>query len=313
MPTLFPSPSQTQVQLNGYYLTLPFSLPTCGSLNTVNPTYVTVFKPGAFKRVWLANSYFGNNVNVYWELERAFDDPGSYSFQLQWSHAGSPRADDWQNTGSQTSSFFATDNLGTLKQRMFGKTSTIYYRVLLTTPSNCYVSPVASTLGLWNKHDWLITRELFRQEQLNHKTFSSSRGYLLKARRYGPKCTQSLDSYEQEIVKTDCTICYGTGFIAGYYPPVEYYALLEPTTTREARQTTGAEVGVTKPDVTKARFLATLPLTQIDAWVDIDSDQRYYIHTVKELSAWKSVPIVYSAELRLAPFSDIIYKVPLNA
>jgi hypothetical protein len=315
MLLLFPSPSLTSTQNGNYYIMLPFNVTSPGSTQTINPTIVTEFEAGAFKRVWVNNKYVGGVVRVYWELERAFVDPGPYSFQLQYSHSGTPRGDDWVNIGSTTSNFYADDNKSPNGQRMYGKTPTVHYRVILTTSIGYYVSPVANVLGIWNKQEWLMTREIIRQEQLNHKLFSSVRGYLLKARRYGPTCTESKTEHTKEIINSQCEICYGTGFVSGYYPPTEYYGLLNPGSPNRESRSLGAEggsVGTTKNVVISGRFLAVLPMIQADAWVDADSDERYYIHSVKEAAQWKSVPIIYTVELRLAPFSDVLYKVPIN-
>jgi hypothetical protein len=311
---IFPGPQLSSTQLGGYYLSFPFTMTDCAVLETANPTPVTVFVVGAFKRVWVSNVYVGGTVRVNWEMERAFADPGPYSFQLQWSHSGTPRGDDWTDVGSPTTSFFADDTKGTNGQRMFGKTATVYYRVALTTDLGCYVSPIAGVLGTWTKYDWLLAREILRQEQLNHKIFSSVKGYLLKARRYGVRCNDCRDSLDGEIIDSTCGICYGTGFVNGYYPPTEYYGLLDTTSpSRESRSLAqdGSTPGIGKRVVNTGRFLAVLPMIQADAWVDANSDERYYVHTVREAASWKSVPLVYNIELRLAPFSDALYLVPV--
>lgn len=307
------------------WVTPPFDRSLCDTPpDTSNPTIVTVFRAGAFKRLVVTYIYKGT-ATISWEMERNFCDPGPYTFQLQGSHAGTPRADDWFNIGATTSNFFATDDNGTTHQRMYGKTPTLHYRVTLNTPLGCYISSIANILGTFNKHDWLIVREILRQEQLNHKIFSSVKGYLYKARRYGPECADCRNRgsgestirvpnlsnlrLDDEIINTNCRTCYGTGFEQGYYPGTEYYALLDPENTREHRDLQGNK-GTDKPVVIKARFLATLPLIQGDAWVNVGSDERYYVHNVTEGAVWKSVPVVYQVELRLAPFTDALYSVP---
>ena len=316
---LFPTPAMTPAQAAGVYLAPQFVLGGCGDQATDNPTYVTVYQPGAFKRVWV--NYYIKNVTqlteysiIHWEFERSFTDPGPYTFQLQGSQSGTPRGDDWFNIGDPTTNSFALDDGGTKKQRLFGKTRTLVYRVLLTTPYGCYVSQIATVTGTLNKHDWLIVREILRKEQLSHSIFSSEKGYLLKARRYGPECAdcRSRDvnaAFTDEIVNTNCPTCYGTGFEAGYYPATEYYALIMPNTTREYRD---GQTGTSKKDVTKGRFLATLPLIQNDLWVSSGSDDRYYLHSITVAAQWKSVPIIYMAEMRVAPFTDAAYSVPLD-
>lgn len=309
---LFPFPDMTLSQTFGSYFGLPFVLED--NTSTDNPTYITDFRVGAFKRLWVDYIFKTGGTSVYWELERGFIDPGPYSFQLQGSHSGTPRGDDWFDIGSATTNFYATDGGDDDYQRMYGKTVTLYYRVQLTTDTAKYLSPVISAAEFLNKHDWLIVREIIRQEQLAHKIFSSEKGYLLKARRYGPTCDLCRDLSVDErfpgtIVNTNCEECFGTGFTTGYYPATEFYALIQPTSARERRE---EQTGTTKDVVRRARFTGALPLIQGDIWVSQGNDHRYYIHSTQELANWKSVPIVVNAELRLAPFTDAIYDVPLR-
>jgi hypothetical protein len=86
--------------------------------------------------------------------------------------------------------------------------------------------------------------------------------------------------------------------------------LIQPNTTRERREID--TVGTTKDDVVRARFLGSLPLIQGDVWISEGNDYRYYIHSIQELAIWKSVPIVLNAELRLAPFTDAVYDIPIG-
>jgi hypothetical protein len=312
MPILFPTPDMNLEQTFGAYMLAPYVIPS--EVTTANPTYITEFRFEAFKRLWVDYIFKRGVSYVFWELERGFQDPGPYEFQLQGSHSGTPRGDDWFDIGDPTISFFAADDSGYLQQRMFGKSTTLYYRIVLTTILGKYLSPIISTAELFNKHDWLIVREILRQEQLAHRIFSSEKGYLLKARRYGPVCTTCKDRsvtnlFPDTIANTNCGECYGTGFVSGYYPPTEYYGLLQPKTTRERREL--ETTGTTKEDVSQARFLASLPMIQGDTWVSQGSDRRYYVHSIREAALWKSVPIVYSVELRLAPFTDAVYDVSI--
>lgn len=315
---LFPKPDMTLSEIVGAYLTSPFELSPSGHTldkSTINPTYVTEYAHGAFKRLWVNNHFKNGLTTVFWELNRGFADPGPYSFQLQFSNSGTPRGDDWQNIGSSTSGFFAIDDLNGNHQRMFGKTITVYYRVVLTTPTNAYMSQIIWASEYYNKHDWLIIREILRSEQLAHRIFSSEKGYLLKARRYGPLCEDCRDTsvagqFPNTITDSNCKTCYGTGFISGYYPPTEYYALMQPSSAREAREL--EQVGTIKQQTTQARFLGTLQIVQADAWISDGSDERFYIHNVKEAAVWKGTPIVFIAEMRQAPFTDAIYDIPIT-
>ena len=66
--------------------------------------------------------------------------------------------------------------------------------------------------------------------------------------------------------------------------------------------------------VRQARIIHDPPVAHWDAFVADQSDLRFYFHRVKHVAEIGSVPLVSQAELRLAPFTDVIYtvEVPLT-
>lgn len=247
------------------------------------------------------------NARISWELNRHFIDPGPYTFQLQMGRTQLADADDWIDVGAPVvDTYFALDT----SKRLFGKTLDVHYRVELTTTIDTYVSPAVNSYGLLSKRDWLFAREMTRKELLRHSVFTSPSGYLLKAIRYGPKCPTCLDTYTGEISNSRCPDCYGTGYENGYFAPLSaFYADVGLDTTRDKID---PNKGMDKQDVIQARFIGDTQLYTYDVWINGTSDERYYIHTVQVASQIRGVPIVYQAELKLAPFSDVVYTVPLD-
>lgn len=261
----------------------------------------------AFNRVIVDYMVIGNAV-ISWEIHRHFTAKGPFWFQLQGSYAaGIPGADDWFDIGDlKENVYFLVDN----NRKLYGKTPVLSYRVvLIDADDNEYVSDPANIVGNYLPHDFAIASEIIRKEKLRHRTFGSVSGYLLKARRFGEAC-DCLDPLTQEVTDSECQECFGTGIKIGFFAPVpEVFVQIEPNTTREHRNLAG--IGTEKPDVTVGRFIGIPLVVQGDAWIDGNSDERYYIHSVKETAIWKSVPLVMEVELRKAPFSDIIYTVEL--
>jgi hypothetical protein len=90
-----------------------------------------------------------------------------------------------------------------------------------------------------------------------------------------------------------------------------YYATVTPTQALEAVEY-NENLGTTRKVTVAARMLADVPLVHRDAWISASGDDlRYYVWNVKEAAAWMDVPVVYEAELRLAPRSDVLYTVPV--
>lgn len=266
-----------------------------------------VLATSVFKRINVDYLVQGG-ARISWELNEHFIDPMPHTFQLQSSPGGVPTADDWANVGSPVvDTLFTFDAL----KRLFGKTQTLSYRVVLTTSVGTYTSAPASILGLFTKRDWVIVREIIRKEQLRHTKFNSISGFLLKARRYGQPCS-CLDPLTGEVIDAGCPDCGGSGFArTGYYHPVPaQYADITPASEVESRET--ERRGMIKPMVITGRFLGCLPLTTDDVWVTNGSDERYYMQTIKELAIWKGVPLMYEVELRQAPFTDPVYTVSVG-
>lgn len=294
-------PVQAQVTKIGtasWDIDLPWmSVPTCPPVPDASLVW---------RRIKVSNIFSGG-AKIAWEFDRHFIDPGTYTYQLQASQAGVETADDWINIGGpQQNVFFLSDP----NQRMRGKTATLHYRIQLTTGVGTYYSPVAPVLGLMDEHGYLATLEIIRKEELRHRIFGSVRGWLLKARRYGTVCS-CVDPDSGEIRNSQDPVCFGTGWVNGYYGAVTCtYADISPEKVRE--HVNPQMVGTDKPDVISGRLLGFPPLDALDVFVAADSDDRYYLHSIEEKAIWKSVPIIYEAELRKAPYSDVAYTIPLS-
>lgn len=260
----------------------------------------------AFYRVTVDYVVVGG-ARVSWDMDRHFTDPGPYVFQLQVGHANVPDTDNWTDVGAPvTDTYFAIDT----ERRLAGKTADIHYRVKLTTSVDTYYSPVAAAEGLLIQRDWLNYREIVRKEQLRHRVHTSISGFLLKARRYGPRCSICTDQFTEEISRTNCTECFGTGFTLGYFDPLP--AVYADVSLPEARDQRDASSGTVQKSVITARFIGDPQLYTYDAWCNGRSDERYYIISVKELAHVRGVAVIFEAELRHAPFSDVVYTVPLD-
>lgn len=263
-----------------------------------------------FARV-LVDFLVDGGARISWDMSPHFIDPGPYTFQLQAGHTGIETADDWVNVGAPVvDTFFTFD----LTQRLYGgKTLDLYYRIQLTTALGTYISPAQNCFGQLLKRDWLKAVEMTRKERLRHRVFTSPNGFLLKARRYGPPCTACTDrtvALTGEIANSHCPVCFGTGFTLGYFAPVAgTYADVGLDKARDKRD---PQVGMTNQRSIRARFIGDPLLYTYDVWVNATSDLRYRILEVEVLSQVRGIPLVYQAELRVAPFSDVIYTIPLG-
>jgi hypothetical protein len=247
-------------------------------------------------------------TRVWWQLERVFNDPGPYTFQLQFGRTGLKNALDWKDVGAPVVNAYSTTDP---TFREIGYDLSTHYRVVLTTPTNKYVSQPVGCDGDLNERDWLLAREVIRKEMVRHK-LASIAGYLLKPFRYGKPCKRCRDTLTQEMLDADCPICNGTGFELGYHPPLalQFWDLTPQTI---AENVDAQLKGMTRdnPYVT-ARVIGFPALNKYDIWVNGSSDERWLVDTIQVVAAIRGVPIVYSVKLGLLPLNNSAYALEIG-
>lgn len=254
-----------------------------------------------FRRVSVDHMVRGT-TRVWWQLEPLFREPGPHSYQLQVGKTGLSDAADWENVGpAVTDAYMAYDPVW----RLGGYDLLLHYRVVLTTPTNVYISQPASCYGELNERDWVLAREIIRKEQLRHK-YVSVPGYLLKIMRFGTPCPRCRDPLTKEITSSYCPVCSGTGFEVGYHPPLPMQCWdMSPQSISEDID---AELkGSTREIIATARVIGFPALNKYDVWVNAHSDERWKVDTIQVAAAMRGVPLVYQIQLRLMPFTDAVY------
>lgn len=256
-----------------------------------------------FSRVEVTPRIRGGS-RIEWTLHPQFRDPGPYTYRVQAGRTGNPYASDWETVSDlQVIDTYMLD----------GKLPRSHYRVLLTTAEGVtYASRPQHTLGSFdNKRDWLRAREIKRREQLRLQAKAGEEGYLLKRRHYGEPCS-CLDRLTAEVRDSECTICYGTGIVGGYYPAYPcFYAELGLNRVRAHLDETRGSVD-DLPRV-RGRMLNDPQVYSYDVFVSKDTDIRWFIHQISSKVEIRGVSLVIDTELRQIPFSHVIYQFPLQS
>jgi hypothetical protein len=262
-----------------------------------------------FRRLFVDHMIIGVS-RISWELDRQFNGLLPYSFQLQVGNTGNQNAVDWVNVGTPgVNTLYAEDD--ERREGNYGKQLLTHYRVLLTTDDgHKYVSRPVHTFGELGEKDWVFAREIVRKEKLRHQLVSVE-GFLLKRMRFGIRCTNCLDPLTGGITNSNCPECNGVGFQVGYHPPSPLTFDMKPEVVEELLKGTeppgpSAYVGL------HARLLGFPPVAKHDVWVDGKSDQRWIMHTIGNMAEWRHVPLVVDVEINLLPFTDPVYKIPVD-
>jgi len=267
---------------------------------------VPVSDSETFRRITVDYAMLGD-ARIEWSLRETFNDPLSHVFQLQVNpNGGAPNS--WENVGEPViNGCYAIDE----DRRLCGKRMDMVYRVELTTPCGTYSSGHAQIFGVLSERQWLNWRAIIRRVTLEPHGLKSAPGFLLKRKAHGTPC-ECVDPYTGGVTNASCELCDGTGKVDGFWKAAEN-TLYDISPQQEMAHQDNAQTRGTVNDIVVAgRFVGIPVVHSRDVWVAADSDRRYYVRSVRNLAEIVQVPVIVQAELRLAPFTDVIYNVPIE-
>jgi hypothetical protein len=201
--------------------------------------------------------------------------------------------------------------IDTLKHRC-GLRADIFYRVVaVDTASNEYKSKPVNIFQYWkDKPQWLIARDIIRKEYLRLNTLPTGvAGTLLKRRQHGPRCTTCTDHDLGEVVASCCPLCFGTGFLGGYYNGIPYSLDLSGTASKEQKTAT---FGTVNNKQRTARAVAFPLVSEYDVWVADKSNLRFIINTVQNTGETLIIPLIYQLGISELVQRDGAYDIPLT-
>jgi hypothetical protein len=134
----------------------------------------------------------------------------------------------------------------------------IYYRVTATPPSGCDNDATSDPHGLENELSPIqagLRRKLRYEEGILWRRINGTKLALLKRKHWGERCTDDCyDTLTRTVVKEHCPVCFGTGFVGGYWNPVVVYGRIHPpdnivaqTTQRDKQESSNHHISV--PDI----------------------------------------------------------------
>ena len=280
-------------------------------VGTDTPEQITLFTGTPliqpFERAFAKYSVNGTS-RLEWVISRLFVDPQPHTFTLQGAPS-STQNNEFEDIGLPVNNtFFLEDD----EKRIFAQSQDFYYRIKLVTPIRTYYSETISALKNLQFRDWRLARDVIRKETLRHSKYTSLKGFLLKRKRYGERCTACTDHLTEEVTNSDCDVCKGTGLIQGYFAAVPSY--LEIALHQQREEMDNVQAVGTKKDMVfqNCRMVGDPVPDSYDVFVDSGSDRRFIIHEVVSAAEMRGYPVVTNVNVRQANFSDIIYSIPME-
>jgi hypothetical protein len=264
-----------------------------------------------FKRLRVDHMVMAH-TRLSWEMAPWFCDPEPWEFLPQISDTGVSTSI-WTDLSDWLPNWFTVMAPPVLTG---GRNLTTHFRVILRTPAGEYTSKPQGIFGTLASKEWVKARVIIKKERMRFKSAGVVRGWLLKRKRRGDvpdatdRRTAVTDFLTGEITKTNDPTTVGTEYFGGFYAPVPYDLDAEPSGLYEQRDEVQERGTIDDDSLSRqARIIHDPPIAHWDAFVADQSDLRFYFHRLKHVAEIGMVPLVSQAELRLAPFSDVLYTV----
>jgi len=242
---------------------------------------------------------YASGFSFSWEVSPSFSGPGPWTFVVQ---RGETEEGPWEDVSPVLSGVSAWSDSGRF---VVPKDPVLYYRVEMTAGSSRYTSSVVQPYGVVNKREFLLIRNMRRQELLQMKQMTGVPGCYYSKAIFGPKCETCTDFVNGDSFSTDCEDCFGTGKTPGYHGP--YCCWFKPSVSQRDKgmknnRDVSENYGFT------FRFLGTPPLKKDDVIVDSTQGKAYYVGAVQSVAEMRRVPIVQLAGVREIPTSSPLYR-----
>jgi len=169
------------------------------------------------------------NSVVSWALVPTIEPLGQWRFDVQRSYA--PQSGFETEVEGLRNQFYWIDS----NPAVLSKWETTYYRIRAyqvdAAGDEVPNTEVLSHPGTLNDRLSPKVLHIIRNKQIVYRQLGIGRESLVyKRRESGQRCPQCWDEIEQRVTTQECPVCYGTGFLGGFYPPIKVLVRYLPTT-----------------------------------------------------------------------------------
>ena len=253
----------------------------------------------AFRDFWIYPNYYGG-LTFLWELANGHPITDDLKFQVQ--VAATVFGDDTQDLGPELG--YSARVYAEPCRRVVGPRVGPYFRVKIVGTDHA-TEWIAPTQQL-TKREFLLLREMMRQEYVQMKHSSGSRVLVYQKAVWGIKCTTCTDPITGDVRNGDCPVCLGTGYDPPFYAPVETWADFsklsrDPGMKREDRANEDQQTF-------SGRILPNPRLDDGDIVFDLGTGKGYFVGRTEHVAEIRRLPVVMNVELREIPTSRALYR-----
>lgn len=183
-----------------------------------------------------------------------------------------------------------------------------YYRVRAVEFSgNTPVQTFYSEPSTFDGNLDLVALYVVEEHIFLHRWVSGVPAMIYKKKRDGQYCPECWDTVLKRVTKSNCTTCYGTGKLGGFYPPVEAWMNFEP----DPKVAQVAEWGARQTSQTDIQYTNYPLLSDGDVIVELKPNKFWKVSNVRYPEKNRTL-MLQIVRLDAVNSSDIEYKVEVS-
>lgn len=179
-----------------------------------------------------------SEITVSWEFESSQEDFNSYRLYVYESQGPNDDMADYELVASGVNPYATSYISDTNIYGVNDKFVDLFYRIAVSGVSN-HAYEVCEPFGITVTAD-KYAREIERRRNIVFNFHSSQTFFALKRKAFGTMCPACYDSTLQRTTQSKCLSCYDTGYVGGYYAPIQAKGQFNERPTREAHQLFGS-------------------------------------------------------------------------
>lgn len=183
----------------------------------------------------------------------------------------------------------------------------LHYRVISTAPSGAQVEAISTVEPKLEGRFKLLKRKILRDEALLLRKLNGVEVAVCKRRHWGVKCTKCYDKYTNEVVRGNCTNCFGTGYVGGYHSPLITLARRGVA----APQTQLTPQGKSDTSVVSVTLLDLPLVEEEDVLVFLRDNRRFVVKNVQPTEI-QTVTVHQKLMVSELARSSIEYRIPVD-
>lgn len=176
------------------------------------------------------------NILVQWFLEPTNDDLGLVTYDIFRAFSDTGTYTKIGEAPSGQFYFMDTD------APAVSKWDTVWYKVVANGPGSPVESDPAHMLGIPPARILVINNHA----RIVYRSHNGTPVLVYKKRREGTRCPRCYDPLEGVVTDDSCPVCFGAGFVTGYYPPIKTNCLIYPAEEKRDFMSHNHEAAITK-------------------------------------------------------------------